>query len=74
MTPVMSVTAPDEEEAHTIFRRWHKIYIVSLITLAGWFSTLSSFIYYPVISYVARDLGTTVAKINLTVTSYMIVS
>ena len=73
MTSDMSATTPDEED-YTIFRRWEKIYIVSLITFAGWFSTLSSFIYYPVITFVARDIGTTVAKINLTVTSYMIVS
>lgn len=59
---------------YSAFRRWEKIYIVSLITFAGWFSTLSSFIYYPVITFVARDIGTTVAKVNLTVTSYMIVS
>lgn len=69
-------TAPDEdtvttnfstheEEVYTIFGKWEKVYIVSLITFAGWFSTLSSFIYYPVITFVARDLRTTVAKINL---------
>ena len=74
MTSDMSATAPDEEEIYTTFRRWEKIYIVSLITFAGWFSTLSSFIYYPVITFVARDLRTTVAKINLTVTSYMVIS
>lgn len=80
-----SHTAPDEEnkttthfstheELYTIFGKWEKRYIISLITFAAWFSTLSSFIYYPVITFVARDLQTTVAKINLTVTSYMIVS
>lgn len=63
-----------ESDVYTIFRKWEKVYIVTLITLAGWFSTLSSFIYYPVISLVARDLRTTIANINLTVTSYMIVS
>lgn len=61
-------------EVYTVFRKWEKIYIVMLITLAGWFSTLSSFIYYPVITFVARDLRTTVANINLTVTSYMLMS
>ena len=63
-----------QEEVYTIFRRWEKVYIVSLITLAAWFSTLSSFIYYPVITFVARDVRTTVANVNLTVTSYMIMS
>lgn len=50
------------------------MYIVALTTLAGWLSTLSSFIYYPVITSVARDLRTRTANINLTVTSYMIIS
>lgn len=63
-----------QEEVYTIFRKWEKFYIVSLITLAAWFSTLSSFIYYPVITFVARDIRTTVANVNLTVTSYMIMS
>lgn len=73
----------DEEQAtstvspaarYSVFRKWDKRYIVALITFAGWFSTLSSFIYYPVITFVAQDLRTTVANINLTVTSYMVVS
>lgn len=63
-----------QEEVYTVFRKWEKVYIVLLITLAGWFSTLSSFIYYPVLTFIARDLRTTVANVNLTVTSYMVVS
>ena len=54
--------------------RNEKRYIVFLIASAGWFSTLSSFIYYPVIPLVARDLRTTIANVNLTVTSYLAVS
>ncbi|MCJ1265605.1 hypothetical protein MMC22_005485 [Lobaria immixta] len=38
------------------------------------FSPLSSFIYYPCIDSIAKDLGVTVELINLTITSYMIVS
>ncbi|KAL8821640.1 MAG: hypothetical protein Q9223_000332 [Gallowayella weberi] len=80
MAPSANQTAFNDEEVtiqmevYTVFRRWEKVYIVSLITLAAWFSTLSSFIYYPVITFVARDLRTTVANINLTVTAYMVVS
>lgn len=70
----MATTFPAQTELYTVFRKWEKVYIVSLITLAGWLSTLSSFIYYPVITFVARDLRTTVANVNLTVTSYMLVS
>ncbi|KAL8808903.1 MAG: hypothetical protein Q9200_003907 [Gallowayella weberi] len=80
MTPNADQTASNDDEVtiqrevYTVFRKWEKVYIVSLITLAAWFSTVSSFIYYPVITFVARDLRTTVAKINLTVTAYMVVS
>lgn len=63
-----------QTEVYTVFPKWEKVYIVSLITLAAWFSTLSSFIYYPVITFVARDLHTTVANVNLTVTAYMVIS
>jgi MFS family permease len=59
---------------YTLFSKNERRAIVVLIALAGWFSTLSSFIYYPAISIIASDLDTTVALINLTVTSYMIVS
>ena len=56
------------------FTRNEKRYIVFLVASAGWFSTLSSFIYYPVISLVATDLSTTIANVNLTVTSYLAIS
>ena len=56
------------------FTRNQKRYIVFLIASAGWFSTLSSFIYYPAISLVATDLSTTIAKVKLTVTSYLAIS
>lgn len=75
------MTSPDEslaqvldEELYTLFTRWEKWYIVFLISFAGWFSTLSSFIYYPAITEVAHDLHATVSQINLTVASYMAVS
>ncbi|KPM45975.1 hypothetical protein AK830_g723 [Neonectria ditissima] len=48
--------------------------IVALVALAGWFSTLSSFIYYPAIPVIANDLGSSVGMIDLTVTSYLVVS
>ncbi len=59
---------------YTLFTKSERYIVVALIALAGWFSTLSSFIYYPAISNIATDLHTSITKINLTVTSYMIVS
>lgn len=62
------------EPVHSIFTKAQKRWIVFLVAFAGWYSTLSSFIYFPAISLIAEDLKTTVEKIKLTVTSYLIVS
>lgn len=59
---------------YTLFSTNERRYIVALVTLAAWFSTLSSFTYFPAISTVARDLDSPVTLINLTVTSYLVVS
>ena len=59
---------------YSIFSRSQKNMIVFLVALAASFSTLSSFIYFPAITPLAESLHTTVGNINLTVTSYMIVS
>ncbi|KAL8643680.1 MAG: hypothetical protein Q9226_008193 [Calogaya cf. arnoldii] len=72
--PAFDKEVTTQTELYTVFPKWKKVYIVSLITFAAWFSTLSSFIYYPVITFIARDLHTTVANVNLTVTAYMLVS
>jgi MFS family permease len=61
-------------ERYSVFSIWQKRYIVGIIALAGWFSTLSSFIYYPAITPIARDLQSSIARINLTITSYMVIS
>lgn len=61
-------------QRYSVFTRNEKRYIVLLVALAGWFSTLSSFVCYPVIALVAKDLHTSIARINLTVTSYFAVS
>ena len=61
-------------ERYSAFSIWQKRYIVGIVALAGWFSTLSSFIYYPAITPIARDLQSSIARINLTITSYMVIS
>lgn len=56
------------------FTTWQKRLIVLLITFAATFSPLSSFIFFPAITALSSSLAVSVGKINLTVTSYMIVS
>lgn len=69
LTPPASEAAP-----YTFFTKNERRWIVAMIALAGWFSTLSSFIYYPAIPVIAEDLGSSIRMIDLTVTSYLVVS
>lgn len=74
--------APSEDIEHheqprseySVFTRVQKRCILLLVSFAASFSTLSSFIFFPAITPLAHSLRTTVGKINLSVTSYMIVS
>lgn len=65
---------PEVENPHSIFTKWQKLSIVVLVAFASSFSPLSSFMYYPGLIAVAKDLHTTLSKVNLTITSYMVVS
>lgn len=65
---------PSAEPPYSIFTKQEKLSIVLLVALASVFSPLSSFIYYPALTSVTNDLHTTLSKVNLTITSYMIVS
>ncbi|TIA08965.1 MFS general substrate transporter [Aureobasidium pullulans] len=69
-----AVTDANDEKPYSAFTTNEKRSIVALVALAGWFSTLSSFIYYPALSDIAKDIGTSISRVNLTVTSYLIVS
>ena len=60
--------------SYSIFTKPEKLGIVLLVAFAAVFPPLSSFIYFPVLTAVANGLYTTLLKINLTITSYMIVS
>jgi MFS family permease len=59
---------------YSVFRPAQKRWIIFIAAWAGWFSTASSFIYFPAIPFMAHDMGVSIQKINLTVTSYMIAS
>ena len=68
---------PDEpiiETPYSVFTKTQKLTIVLLVAFASVFSPLSSFIYYPAITSIADNLHTTLSRVNLTITSYMIVS
>lgn len=63
-----------EVEKYTVFTATEKWCIVAMVSYAAWFSTLSSFIYYPAIHQLSQIFSVSVDKINLTVTSYMAVA
>jgi len=65
---------PLSSPSYSIFTRAQKRWIVLLIAFAAMFSPLSSFIYYPALSSLATDLKVSLELMNLTITSYMIVS
>ena len=59
---------------YSVFETSQKRWIIFIAAWAGWFSTASSFIYFPAIPFMATDMQVSVQDINLTVTSYMIAS
>ena len=63
-----------QDPPYSVFTPIQKRLIVGLVSYAAWFSTLSSFIYYPAIHQLAQTFAVSVDKINLTVTSYMAVA
>ncbi|KAF9895278.1 hypothetical protein FE257_000181 [Aspergillus nanangensis] len=60
------------EGAYSAFTRSQKRYIVFCASWAGFFSPVSSQIYYPALNTLAHDLHVSSSLINLTLTSYMI--
>lgn len=59
---------------YSIFTISQKRLIVFLTAYTTMFSPLSSFIYYPAIGSLASSLHTSIALINVTITSYLIVA
>lgn len=61
-------------EKYSVFSTAHKWCIVAMVSYVAWFSTLTSFIYYPAIHQLAQAFAVSIDKINLTITSYMAVA
>jgi MFS family permease len=63
---------PVDSQPFTVFTRRQRIWINLAASWGAMFSTLSSYIYYPALLPLARDLGVTVLLLNLTMTSYLV--
>lgn len=59
---------------YSLFSPLQKTCILYLASFSAMFSGLSSFIYYPSITAISSSLGVTIQLVNLTITSYQIVS
>ncbi len=68
-TPSHNITAN-----YSAFSKWQKRWIVLVSAFAAWFSTLTSFVFFPAITSLAHGLDTSIQNINLTVTSYLVVA
>lgn len=63
-----------DEPPHSIYNKREKRWVSSLAAIGAMFSTLTSYIYFPAIVPMSKDLGVSVGLINLSITSYMIVA
>ncbi|CEN60919.1 hypothetical protein ASPCAL07590 [Aspergillus calidoustus] len=61
-----------EHRDFSVFTVAEKRAIVSVGSMAAFFSPLSSSIYFPALDTVAKALGVSTTKVNLTVTTYLI--
>lgn len=73
----------DDKPTYSAFSHRQKSVIIGLAAFAGWFSSVSSFIYFPAVPALAADLGLGLGgvgptggteAVNLTITSYLVVS
>lgn len=57
---------------YSVFTETQKRFIIFTASWAGFFSPVSSQIYFPALNTLARDLNVSSTLINLTLTSYMV--
>ena len=70
---VLGPSASRSSEApYSIFTENQKRFIVFIASWAGFFSPVSSQIYFPALNTLAKDLNVSNSLINLTLTSYMV--
>ncbi|KAK3066789.1 hypothetical protein LTR53_016714 [Teratosphaeriaceae sp. CCFEE 6253] len=59
-------------EDYSVFTTAQKRAIIVTASFAAWFSPMSGSIYYPALNQIAADLHVTSSKVNITVTTYLI--
>lgn len=61
-----------DEQPFSIFSEFEKRFYAWSASIAAFAAPVSSTIYYPALNLLAEDLNTTAAKINLTITTYLV--
>ena len=64
----------EPQTLYSSFSTAQKMCLVCAASFSAMFSGLSSFIYYPAITALSRSLNASIESVNLTITSYLIVS
>ena len=64
----------EASQPYSAFTRPQKWLIILLATFAATFSPLSSFTFFPAVTALSESLHVSIARINLTITSYMIIA
>ncbi|KAL8927845.1 MAG: hypothetical protein Q9172_001218 [Xanthocarpia lactea] len=72
--PEQPIPPISDEIVYSTFSKTSKRWISIAASFSAMFSGLSSFIYYPALTPIAEDLHTSIGLVNLTITSYLIVS
>ncbi|KAJ9610599.1 hypothetical protein H2200_005376 [Cladophialophora chaetospira] len=70
----LPIAGADPTSRYSAFGKWQKRWIVLVSAFGAWFSTLTSFVFFPAITSLAHGLNTSIQNINLTVTSYLLVA
>lgn len=73
-TGISSEEPSNDNVEYSVFTESQKQFIVFIASWAGFFSPVSSQIYYPALNSLAQDLNVSHSLINLTLTSYMVKS
>lgn len=60
------------QEEYSVFTARQKKIILIAGSFAGFFSPLSSNVYFPALNTIAKDLRVSISHINLTVTTYQV--
>src|ERR1700761_416276 len=61
-----------QEPPHSIYPKWQRVIYVYIASVAAFASPVSSSIYYPAMLTLAKDLNTSLTKISLTITTFMV--